>query len=247
MSAPALVLLAYGSRDARATLVVQQYADALRTQRTDLAVCTAFLRHGRTAEQAVSELAARGHTEAVIVPLLLTGGRHAAVELPAAVERTRQAHPEVRVAVADRLGLRPAWLGVLDERLRTPLRRDGVRELDALVLASAGSSDPAVSAAVGRLARTWSQVHRLPVVTAYAAVTGPSTGEAVRTLRREGRRHVAIGSLFLAPGSMSDRAAELALEAGAAAVSAPLGFDEVMAEQVLHRYQVAAMRSMTLA
>ena len=247
MSAPALVLLAYGSRDARALRVVEEYAGWLARSRPDLAVETAFLRHGgSTAAQAVAALAERGATEVVVVPLLLTGGRHAAVALPAAIEQARAASPEVRIAVADRLGLRPAWLGVLDDRLRTPLRRSGIRELDALVLASAGSSDPSVSAAVGRLARTWSAAHRLPVVTAYAAVHGPSTGEAVRALRAEGRRHVAVGSLLLAPGTMSDRAAELALEAGAEAVSAPLGFDEVMAQQALHRYQVAALRSMSL-
>ena len=39
----------------------------------------------------------------------------------------------------------------------------------------------------------------------------------------EGRRHIAVASLFLAPGFLPDRAAELAREAGAVAVSAAAG------------------------
>ena len=247
-SAPPLVLLGYGSRDERASAVVAAYAAALAARRPDLCVESAYLAHrGPDAAAVVRRLAAAGATEVVLVPLLLTGGRHAAVDLPAAVAAARAAAPGCEVVAAERLGLQPGWLGVLDDRLRCALRAAQVRDLDGLVLASAGSADPSVRAAVGRLGRAWAAAHRLPVISAYAAVTGPSTGEAVRTLRRDGRRQVAVGSLFLAPGAMSDRAAELALEAGAVAVSAPLGFDDSLVEHLLHRYQVAALRSLTLA
>ena len=96
-----------------------------------------------------------------------------------------------------------------------------VRELDALVLAAAGSSDARANAVVARLARVWGARHHLPTSVAFASTAPPSTGEAVRDWRRQGRRHVAVGSLFIAPGMLPDRAAELALEAGAVAVSAP--------------------------
>ena len=76
---------------------------------------------------------------------------------------------------------------------------------------------------------------------AYASAAPPATGEAVRQFRAEGRRHIAVGSLFLAPGTLPDRAAELALEAGAVAVSAPLGADPEVARTVLARYAVGAV------
>jgi sirohydrochlorin ferrochelatase len=47
--------------------------------------------------------------------------------------------------------------------------------------------------------------------------------------------------LFLAPGFLPDRAAELALEAGAVAVSEPLGAHEELARAVLARYAVGAV------
>ena len=69
----------------------------------------------------------------------------------------------------------------------------------------------------------------------------PATGEAVRQFRAEGRRHIAVASLFLAPGFLPDRAAELAVEAGAIAVSEPLGAHPELARTILARYAVGAV------
>ena len=57
----------------------------------------------------------------------------------------------------------------------------------------------------------------------------------------EDRRHIAVASLFLAPGPMVDRAGELALEAGAVAVSDPLGAHPEVARTILARYAVGAV------
>ena len=85
-------------------------------------------------------------------------------------------------------------------RMREALKEARVRELDALVLAAAGSSDPLANQAVARLARVWGSHHKLPVTAAFASAAPPATGEAVRAFRAEGRRHIAVASLFLAPG-----------------------------------------------
>ncbi|TWG95836.1 CbiX protein [Nocardioides sp. J9] len=79
------------------------------------------------------------------------------------------------------------------------------------------------------------------VPAAYATSAPPATGEAVRAFRAEGRRHIAVASLFLAPGSLVDRATELALEAGAVAVSEPLGAHPEVARTILARYAVGAV------
>ena len=83
--------------------------------------------------------------------------------------------------------------------------------------------------------------HKLPVTAAFASSSPPATGEAVRAFRAEGRRHIAVASLFLAPGFLPDRAAELALEAGAIAVSEPLGAHPELARTILARYAVGAV------
>src|SRR3954454_7630347 len=242
MTAPALIALAHGSRDPRSAQTIKALVDEVRKSRPGLRVEPAFLELSKPGfETVVERLVKAGHDEIVVVPLLLTEAYHAKVDVPAAIRAAAERHPGLRVRATDVLGLEPVFLEVLDRRLRAALKRARVRELDALVLAAAGSSDRLANQAVTRLARLWGSTHRLPTVAAYASAAPPATGEAVRQFRAEGRRHIAVGSLFLAPGTLPDRAAELATEAGAVAVSAPLGADPEVARTVLARYAVGAV------
>jgi sirohydrochlorin ferrochelatase len=242
MAAPALVALAHGSRDPRSAATIKELVAEVRGMRPDLRIEHAFLELSRPSfGTVVDRLVKAGHDEIVVVPLLLTQAYHAKVDVPAAIAEQSERHPGVRFRATDVLGLENAFLEVLDLRLRDALKDARVRELDALVLAAAGSSDPLANQAVARLARVWGTHHKLPVKAAYASSTPPATGEAVRSFRAEGRRHIAVASLFLAPGFLPDRAAELALEAGAVAVSAPLGAHPTVARTILARYAVGAV------
>ena len=247
MAAPALVALARASRDPRTTRTITALVDEVKAQRPDLRVERAFLDADGSAarwtkpelQSVVDRLVKAGHVEIVIVPLVLADSFGPDLDL--AVEAAASRHPGVQVRVASTLGLEACFLEVLDERLREVLRESRVRELDALVLAAAGSTDPLANQSVARLARLWGTHHKLPVTAAYAASAPPATGEAVRAFRAEGRRHIAVASLFLAPGELTDRAAELALEAGAVAVSEPLGAHPEIARVILARYAVGAV------
>lgn len=242
MTAPALVALAHGSRDPRSAATIKALVDEVRSMRPDLRVQPAFLELSKPSfSTVVDQLVRAGYDEIVVVPLLLTEAYHAKVDVPAAVADATARHEGLRIRATRILGLESAFLEVLDRRLRSALADARVRELDALVLAAAGSSDALANQSVARLARLWSARHKLPTVAAFASAAPPATGEAVRQFRAEGRRHVAVGSLFLAPGTLPDRAAELALEAGAVAVSDPLGADPEVARTVLARYAVGAV------
>ncbi|MGN6250386.1 MAG: sirohydrochlorin chelatase [Marmoricola sp.] len=242
MTAPALIALAHGSRDPRSAATIGALADEVRAQRPDLPVEPAFLELSKPAfAKVVDKLVRKGHEEIVVVPLLLSQAYHARVDVPSAIADAEARHPGLRIRASRILGLEPTFLPVLDLRLRAALKDARVRELDALVLAAAGSSDPLANQAVARLARVWGARHHLPVTAAFASSAPPSTGEAVRAFRREGRRHVAVASLFLAHGFLPDRAAELAVEAGAVAISEPLGAHPDVARAVLARYAVGAV------
>jgi sirohydrochlorin ferrochelatase len=242
MTAPALVALAHGSRDPRSAQTIKALVSEVRSLRPDLRVEPAFLELSKPSfATVVDRLVKAGYDEIVVVPLLLSEAYHAKVDVPEVVAEATARHAGLQIRATKVLGLEPAFLEVLDRRLRAALSDARVRELDALVLAAAGSSDHLANQAVTRLARLWGSRHRLPTVAAYASAAPPATGEAVRQFRSEGRRHIAVGSLFLAPGTLPDRASELALEAGAVAVSAPLGADPVLARTVLARYAVGAV------
>ena len=242
MAAPALVALAHGSRDPRSAATIQALVDEVRAMRPDLKIEAAFLELSKpTFDTVVDRLVKAGHEEIVVVPLLLTEAYHAKVDVPTAVAEAQARPAGLKVRATPVLGLEPRFLEVLDLRLREALRAARVRELDALVLAAAGSSDPLANQSVARLARVWGTHHKLPVTAAFASSAPPATGEAVRAFRAEGRRHIAVASLFLAPGFLPDRAAELAVEAGAVAVSEPLGAHPELARTVLARYAVGAV------
>ena len=101
MTAPALVLLGYGSHDPRVAQISAQIRAALLEIRPNLDVEVAFLDHcAPSAPQVVASLVRRGTTEVVLVPLLLSDAFHAQVEVPAVVSALRAAHPELRVVAA---------------------------------------------------------------------------------------------------------------------------------------------------
>ena len=242
MTAPALVALAHGSRDPRSAETITALVDEVRAMRPDLRIEPAFLELAKPSfATVVNRLVKEGYEEIVVVPLLLTEAFHAKVDVPEVIAEATTKHEGLKIRATRVLGLEQVFLDVLDRRLRTALKEARVRELDALVLAAAGSSDNLANQAVARLARLWGARHKLPTVAAFASAAPPATGEAVRQFRAEGRRHIAVGSLFLAPGFLPDRAAELAVEAGAIAVSAPLGADPEVARTILARYAVGAV------
>ena len=242
MAAPALIALAHGSRDPRSARTIKTLVDTVRSMRPDLRVEAAFLDLSRPAfDTVVDRLVKAGHDEIVVVPLLLTQAYHAKVDVPEVVAAAQARHPHLQIRASAILGTEPCFLEVLDLRMREALKGARVRELDALVLAAAGSSDPLANQAVARLGRLWGAHHKLPVTAAFASSSPPATGEAVRAFRGQGRRHIAVASLFLAPGFLPDRAAELALEAGAVAVSEPLGAHPELARTILARYAVGAV------
>src|SRR3546814_132068 len=242
MTAPALIALAHGSRDPRSAETITALVAEVRKMRPDLRIETAFLELSKPSfGSVVTKLVRAGYDEIVVVPLLLSDAYHAKVDVPTAIAEQTSKHEGLQIRATDILGLEPAFLEILDLRLREALKTARVRELDALVLAAAGSTDPLANQAVARLARLWGTHHKLPVKAAFATATPPATGEAVRAFRGEGRRHIAVASFFLAPGFLPDRATELALEAGAVAVADPMGAHPELARTILPRYPVGAV------
>jgi len=239
MTAPALVVLSPNPEDARGARVAIELCAQIRTIRPDIDAQPAFLHDAQTV---IDHLADAGHTEIVVVPALLAGESPDVVS--DAVDTGRSSGPTI--AVTEPLGLDSSLLRVLDQRMREALSRQRIRELDALVLAGTGSSNSAINSALARAARIWGKRHHLPTIAAFGTHVPPAVSEAVRSHRIDGRRHIAVGRLFLSPGSLSDRVGELAIEAGAVAVSQPLGAHEEIAQLALTRYGVGSLQLLPL-
>ncbi|GAB1694235.1 sirohydrochlorin chelatase [Krasilnikovia sp. M28-CT-15] len=228
-----VVLTAHGSRDPRAAAATQALTRAVARLRPDWDVHAAYLDHSLPRPAgALAALAAAGHQRAVLVPLLLTSAYHGRVDVPAEVAAARADGLSLEVAVAEVLGpvagaVPPLLLDGLVRRLPAlrstaggPVRRAG--ELDALVLAAAGTRDAAARATVEQVAAALGERLGLPCRVAYASASPPVAGEAVGLLRGAGARRVGVASYFLAPGRLYDAAVRSAWSAGAVAVAEPL-------------------------
>ncbi|MDM4720595.1 CbiX/SirB N-terminal domain-containing protein [Micromonospora sp. WMMA1363] len=244
-----VVLVAHGSRDQRAAAATRALARAVAAARPGLRVLPSWLDHTEPGPtEVLRELGAAGHPRAVLVPLLLTAAYHRRVDIPVAVAAARETVPGLAVRVTDVLG--PVVAGV-DDALLAGLRRRlaeaGPGGYDALVLAAAGTRDPAARASVGRVAAALRMALGAPTRVSYASAAPPAAGAAVARLRARGARRVAVAAYFLAPGLFHDAVAAAARGAGAVAVAAPLTDAPELADLVLRRVAATQGRQLLTA
>jgi sirohydrochlorin ferrochelatase len=102
----------------------------------------------------------------------------------------------------------------------------------AVVLAAAGSADPAGAEDAQRMAEWLAAEIGTPITVGYASAARPTVAEAVRAARAAGAAHVTVASYLLAPGHFADQLRA----SGADLVTPPLSPHPVLAELVLQRY-----------
>ena len=242
MSAPALILLAQGSTDAKVEQTFHSLRHELQTQRPGLSVSLAFIDQcPPSGPQVVGALANRGVEEMVLVPLDLSRVCEPTSKMRNVLTAVRQHRPQVKISLARPIGPAVELLNILDVRLRNALSAVHATELDGLVLSVPNWGDTRGAGLIARRARQWAAHHKLPVLVAHGDGTGPDVTAAISSLRDIGRRNIAVGSMYLAPTEAYRRQTELAMAAGALAVSAPFGADPRIGELAMARYAFAAM------
>jgi sirohydrochlorin ferrochelatase len=236
-----LVAVAHGSRDPRAAATVSELLTVVRSRArawglTGLDVRAAFLDH---CAPSLPQVLGSVEGGCVVVPLLLTAAYHSKTDIPAKLAAAR-----VDVSCADTLGPHPLLLAALERRLGeagVAVRDRAARSRTSVVLAAAGSSDPAANATIAALAARWQATRGWhAVVPAYASAAGPRPDEAVRALLAgDTPGPVVVATYLLAPGLFADKIRAAGLAAGAAAVSPALGAAPEIADVILERYLAA--------
>lgn len=236
-SVSALVLVAHGSRDSRHALTMERVRAATALARPDLDVRVAYLDHnGPRVPELFRRLAADGVERAVAVPMLLGHAFHARVDIPAALAEG-SAVSGIAVDLAPVLGPDPALLPAAHRRI---LAAGGVPGPGTgLVLACAGTSDPAANASLARLVLRWRRTLGADVRIAAAGGTGPGVTETVEALRAAGASRVDVAAWFLAPGLLLDRASAAAAAAGADSIATPLADSPEVVGLILRRVAAA--------
>lgn len=105
MTAPALILLAHGARDARWAEPFERILARVHGRAAESAPMLAFLELMEPdLPHAIASQAARGFTTIRIVPLLLGRGGHLREDIPRLVDVARAAHPAIAIELADAAG-----------------------------------------------------------------------------------------------------------------------------------------------
>lgn len=206
-----LLLAAHGSREPSWSRAVDEIADGVRRRDRGLAVLVGYV---DVQPPSLADLLA---PDVVVVPLLLSRGLHAVrdIEEPAAAAGAAMTRP---------LGPDPRLTAALTDRLAEA----GAPTRAPVVLAGAGSSDPAARTDAVTQAGYLANVRGAGVATAYAGGDLDPVAQVVLAAGGD----VAVAAYLLAPGHFSR-----ALEAsGARWVAAPLGAHPAVVDTILARY-----------
>lgn len=222
-----LVACSHGTDSPTGQRTVEELVELVRSRIPGTRVVQTFV---DVQEPSIVEVVAQeqARDEVVVVPLLLSVGFHTAVDIANAVEP----YPHVRQAAP--LGTHPLIADVLHSRLRAAVA-DTWRPNDHVVLAAAGSSNPAAVADVRAAATHLARLIPASVTIGYASAIDPRIGAAVADARLRGAGRVIAASHVLAPGYF----AGLVERSGADLVSAPLGADARIADVIIDRFRAA--------
>lgn len=207
----ALIAVAHGTRSSAGQRQIRDLAAAVARRRPDLDVRLAYV--DVQSPHVADVIPACG--DAVVVPLLLSAGYHVRVDIADAVAGTS-------VPVTAPLGPDDVLVASMTRHLPAA---------DAVVLAAAGSSDPAWRASVDGLAA------RMDATVAYTTGTERRVADVVAALRRQGKRRIAIAAYLLAEGLFY----RTLHRAGADAVTPPLCLDPAVTELVIDRFESALL------
>ena len=243
-TAPALLVVGHGSRDADGVEEFWTLAEAIRDAAGELPIDFGFIEMAEPlVDEALDRLVGSGARRVVSIPLVLLAAGHLKNDGPAALARARLRHPEVEFAMGRDLGIDPVVLDVVEDRVRAAVG-DADPETIGVVLVGRGSSDPDASSDLYKIARLLNDGRALPMIEpAFAGVAQPDVPAALERCRRLGATTIIVAPFLLFTGVLVPRIYE---RAGQWAQHHPeivvrgaehLGPDRRLARVVLERYR----------
>ncbi|WP_405374338.1 MULTISPECIES: sirohydrochlorin chelatase [unclassified Microbacterium] len=229
---PVLIACSHGTSSMAGRAAISAVVDRVRMLVPGVRVAEAFVDVQQPEIDDVIAEVAPDET-AVVVPLLLSTGFHTKVDIARAVRSAGG-----RAVASPALGPHD----LLADLLAVRLAEAGLVPGDAVVLAAAGSSDPAASVDVTAMAELLAARVPVPVTVGFAAGAGTRIGAAVDAARAAGASRVVAASYVLAPGHFAD----VISRAGADIATGPLAPHDAVAAVVVNRY-LATARSLTVA
>lgn len=252
----AVLLVGHGSRREESNEQVRRLAAGLEG-RLEVPVDAAFLELAEPAiDEAIATLAPTVST-VTTVQLSLFAASHVKNDVPLAVQRARGEHPGLTINNGAHLGIHPAIVDLLDDRVAAVEDDLGVdRGADdvAVVLCARGSSDPDANADVHKLARLLYEGRAFSRVEAtFIGVTEPLLDETLHDVAKARPDAVAVVPYMLGDGVLTERIRDGAVEFDDdypyvdAAAGDPLGTDDRLLAVLADRWQEARSGSVEMS
>ncbi len=118
----AVLIVAHGSREAETKNTMEAITKMVEKRLPDTLISTAYMEFCHlNIEEALDALSARGADDIRVVPYFLFSGIHIREDIPAELEKYRQAHPEIKIFMGATLGADERLADILADRVRDAL------------------------------------------------------------------------------------------------------------------------------
>ena len=208
LHATTVLLVGHGSRKREGNDEIETFAELWRARHPDWRIVVCFIEHAEVLLADGLERAAQGARQVVVVPFILNAAGHVKMEIPAAIDRARAAHPDVDFILARHLGMGRDVGAVLQARLDGLMRELAVPDpqTTGVILLGRGSSDAGANGELAKMAR-WiyeDNEHEL-VDLAFTGVTWPRLESVVQRQAKLGMTQLCIVPVYLFNGVLIER------------------------------------------
>lgn len=240
----ALLIVGHGTRDPEGVAGFSRLV-ALVADRVDVPVAGGFIELSPPPlAETVADLVKNGRRDLGVVPLMLAAAGHAKGDIPGALQRETERHPELRYRYGRPLGPHPTLLELMAERVDAVLPKSD-RPETTVVLVGRGSSDPDANAEHAKVARLlWEGRDLAGVEPAFISLAEPGVPAALDRARLLGARRIVVAPYFLFAGVLPTRVVQQAAEWSARTgidvrCSDVIGAVPRLADLVIERWQEA--------
>ena len=200
-----ILLVGHGSRGSGSNLPLLGLCREveLRLEGTPVQPCYLELAHP-TIDEGLTALSRRGVTQTVVVPLLLTAGRHVRYDIPSEVGRSLARLSNMLVCFTEHLGSHPELVSIADSRLTEAL--DGLPARPGrtnYLLVARGSRDPLVRGEVSR----WAASRRFGdeeagFLPCFLSMTQPTFEDGLQRAMEDLPARIVVQPHLLCPGRL---------------------------------------------
>jgi sirohydrochlorin cobaltochelatase len=150
-----LLLAAHGSRHPDGNDEIRRFAEQWRQRHPAWRIEVCFIEHADVLLAEGLQRAAQGARQVLVIPLILNAAGHVKMELPAAIDAARAAHPDVSLLCLRHLGMGREIFAVLQGQLERLMKSLAMPDpqTTGVILLGRGSSDAGANGELAKLAR----------------------------------------------------------------------------------------------